>query len=495
MKNRVAVSFVAVFTVLMFTSLAHADRLDGQLNNKMQDLVFQLKSKYKSIGVLRFRVDCGTGKDSFASPLSGRMVERLETLVMLHNGPNEAEALQLVHDVPRVAARNGIDDWFGNVEQRRQLFSLSYPRAWGDQKLKPEAFLTGKVSLSRNHRTTIVELELFDRDHPEKLIRLAKIEMPTDRFVLRDLGYGFRLSKQGRTQLVAKRSLSDEDAVLVYDIIQQANDKTTLLTPSDIGGIRFEMQANRKPLEFQSIENPDSPIRWQVSCPPPDSEVHFLLKNTTTKRLAVVLRLNGFSTINDQTLDPENAAKWVLEPGKLYRLEGTFLLPTGPVKRHDDGLIQHSDDDEDENDTITKGGNKYRPFRVLIGEEANQMKQQLGDKAGVIDIDVFEAGLEKEEEETLITLRGLKASKEKLARATYSRLQGSLVKNNQLQVKFVEEKKDNDLVVKKSLLVPDEKALQSSRKIKLTDFPNSQLTARLSIQIVPANDLATKNND
>ena len=101
--------FLAILTATSFLSAsARADRLDAELHKHMPKIVEQLKAKYKTIGVLRFRVQEGAGRESFTAPMSGRMVEKLESLLVIHNAEEERQALRLIRDAGVVASQKGI---------------------------------------------------------------------------------------------------------------------------------------------------------------------------------------------------------------------------------------------------------------------------------------------------------------------------------------------------------------------------------------------------
>src|SRR5262245_11207443 len=159
-KTGLASAAVLAGAVLL-TGAARADRLDAQLGKQMPDLIGQLKAKYKykNVGVLRFRVQDAGKKESFDAPLAGRLAERVENLLVLGNGPDESKALGVVHDAGHVAARHKIAAWYTNAADRKKLFGQSYPMAWGNKSVTPDAFLTGKVTLSKDRKATSLTLE------------------------------------------------------------------------------------------------------------------------------------------------------------------------------------------------------------------------------------------------------------------------------------------------------------------------------------------------
>jgi hypothetical protein len=519
MSKRLGLLVATVVAGIALAGAARADRLDNQLNSQMDDIVAGLKKKYKNVGVLRFRVQEGSRKENFDSPLSGRMAERVSTLLMIHNGPDEAKALGLVRDVSKVATSARIGAWYSNPAERRKLFAQQYPMAWGSKTVTPDAFVTGKVTLSKDRKKTIVTLEAFDRTAPADLRKLGTITLNTDRFVLRDLGYSFALSKRGRDRLTVKRSsLREEDENFVEEVNQQQppqddKGKPSVKQPGDaqaqpgnIGGIAMELLVKDKPASIRPAATQGDAIKWQVDSPPAGSEVAIRLRNNSGKRLAVVLRLNGVSTINEQKDDPENAAKWVIPPGRSYLIRGFYMLETEGnaekrgkvIKRSDTPLVIKEEDpqkekekqkQEDQPKQPTKNGPKLKRFSVLVGEEAKTAIAEMGEKKGLIEVDVFEEGPEKDGE-MLISPKGIIPSKEKQARSSYLGLRSALLKSSKL-TSTVETKKEGPLVVRREVIVPDKTVLEAEEKLRLTEFANARLLSRITIKVMPGDTQTT----
>src|SRR5262245_36535586 len=79
---------------------ARADALDRALNDRMPDLVQRLRDRgYRTVGVLRFRAQKGTRPASFqVAPINASLTARLENLLVIHAGTDEARALGVLHD-------------------------------------------------------------------------------------------------------------------------------------------------------------------------------------------------------------------------------------------------------------------------------------------------------------------------------------------------------------------------------------------------------------
>lgn len=505
------VCLAAALLCLAALGTARADRLDNQLNSQMDDIVAALKRKYSTIGVLRFRVQEGTRKESFDSPLSGRIAERVETLVLLHNGSDERQAIKLVRDIGKVATAKKIGSWYTNTDARKRLLAQEYPMAWGKQTAVPDAFLTGKVSLSKDRKKTLIALEVFDRHNPGELRKVGALTLDTDHFILRDLGYSVNVSRRSRVQLTTRRSTPQQQEEIYLDEFGQQNppqsDPTgtsqptgaTQVEPGNIGGIAMEILVNGKPAAIRTSGAQGQAVRWQTDAPPVNSTIAIRLRNTTDKRLGVVLRLNGVSTINEQRDDPENAAKWIIPARKSYLIKGFYLLEKDSDAQMSSGRTSKrtttSKETIDEGNVglpqqpkqpaqPTQNGTRIKLFRVLVEADMMTVSQELGDKLGLIEVDVFEEGVECEDQ-MIVSPKGLPPSKEKLARSSYLGLRAALLKSSKLTSTVVT-KREGTAVVKKEAIVPDKEAIQADQKIQLTTFPNARLVSRLTLKIQPS---------
>src|SRR5262249_33545105 len=152
----------------------------------------------------------------------------------------------------------------------------------------------------------------------------------------------------------------------------------------------------------------------------------------TDKRMGVVVKLNGLSLFEQQTRVANRCRKWVLKPDTRITLKGFY--------------------EPGEGDRLA-----LRPFVVLVGAEAKKAKERLGDKAGLLEIDVFAEG-EETDDELEISARGMPPAKdkekEKEAKAqSYKAVRTSLLKDAKL--------KTETTVNKKVILVPDKEAIKA----------------------------------
>ncbi len=228
-------------------------------------------------------------------------------------------------------------------------------------------------------------------------------------------------------------------------------DKPTNNSSTMVGSIEFKLLSSGQSVTIKAGSNNNK--QMQVECPDPSKPVSFSIANKGDKRLGVDVKLNGTSLLLRQSDASEACRVWVLEPGKSYELKGYY------------------EDTEKEN---------VAPFKILTGDAAKSAREQLGDKAGEILINVFEEGVDAPEMEIS---RGLRGHTSKVARGSLHSLQRSLMASAKLKrtVKTVAGKK-------RELIVEDTEAAQKdTAALKAVDFKKgSSAVASLVIKVIPA---------
>jgi hypothetical protein len=510
--------------------VVRADRLDTRLHEEMPSIVKSLKAKrLTNVGVLPFRVQQGDGKPGFSTPMSSSLATRVENLLIVHSGPKEAEALGVLHDAGIAASKQKVASW-QSATGRKKLFEARYPLAWGNARVKAHAFLTGLVKVSKDLRQTTVTLELIDHRDPRELIELSQFTLKSDRNILRDLGYSFALPKKARAALVARRGPAEEADDLMFEQLpkQQGGKKKpedtrgafdeggdkkdpekpdkkdpekkdpeqkgqpdkkdpekkddynkkddTYARPETVGGIKVEMLVDGEVLAFRESATAGNGPKYQVECPKPGAKITFRLTNTTDHELGVVLRLNGVNTINQQRQEPERCGKWILPRGKTYIVKG-FLMVGGV----DDGPKA-----DDPDYKAPAGKDVIFPFKVLVGAEASAVRGEMGERTGLIEVDVFEPG--NAEPEQTVSIKGMEPSKEKRARESYGSLRTTLIKSARLKTTTVAKREIIHLDKTQTVRDPNS-------KIKVVEFEKPAFVARVAIRVLaPEGGLPTTDD-
>jgi hypothetical protein len=426
---------------------ARADHLDDKLNSKGNEIVEALRKQgVKNVGVLRFRVKEGDRPETFtAGPLNGNLAARLENVLVMHAGTDDKDALGVIHDAGREAARHNVGKWYGDEAEQRKLFAVeSYPLAWGNMKVKADAFLTGivKVSSDHKHGTVVVEALLA----PGKVEKLTEVAFDGDASLLLDLGKSYSLSKRslaGARTAAKVRDLAFE-AVKKRDGGQPTGDGPVVgNTTIEVGGIEFQVLSGGQGVPITPKDAANAAAGYQIESPAPGQEVAFQITNKTDKELGVDVKLNGSSLLLEQSDEPANCRVFILKPEDKHR---SYTLK-GYYYQEGDG-----------------GKTKLAPFKVLVGEEAKKWREsagQLADKVGTIAITVFQQG-DAGGAEILVSARGVPKHQEKHARSDRATLQGSLMRAGHL-------KRDP---ARRELIVPDKDAMKETADtvLKAVDF-------------------------
>jgi hypothetical protein len=461
-------------------AVARADHLDDKLNEQAPKIVAALRERHvKNVGVLRFRVKEGDRPESFTSgPLNGNLAVRLENILVMHAGSDDdKDALGIIHNAGLEAARRKVGKWYDDEAEQRRLFAIdSYPLAWGSNKVKADALLTGLVSVASDYREGTVVIE--EMHGPGDSKKLVEFSFEVDGALLTDLGKSYSLSKRNRE--AARTVVKTRD--LVADAVKRSNDANNGNPPGgngndqpvvnnsadsiEVGGVAFQLLSGGRPVPIKSKDAAKNNGGYQFESPDPAQEILFKITLKGDKAAGVDVKFNGSSLLFEQTQEPANCRVWVLKPEDKYRsytLKGWYLQ------------------------TAEGEPMKIAPFKVLTGADAKSWSKnnsQLADKAGSISISVFEEG-DQTGSEMLISARGLTSSQEKSARDDRDTLQRTLMKNGHLKWRDV---------VKRDLIVPDKNSLQdaSDSLIKTVNFQRKPVAIGMTtIDILPK---ATTNN-
>jgi hypothetical protein len=342
---------------------AHADTLAQGLRKQMPDVVKYLrKMGYKNVGVLKFRVEQPSGKVSDSvGTLNSTLAARVETALMLEL---DDDGIGVIRDASAVAAADIPGANHLTDEGRDKLFAYTkFPLRWGKQRVRADAFITGRVSMPAATQMHVVlcafdskgEAEAFEFDADQDTTTLVE----TGKSFLRlrkALTDGAFLGGAQDDKPVADRQ---KEAVSDFKAVLDGTAKNPALDESS-------------PISLQVCYNgvPQTPVAGadgSVSIPEPaeGQKISFVLarrKTAADEVFGVVLKLNGENTLNQQTLPNVECLKWILEPGD------------GPIT-----VTGYYDPDTQSRD----------PFRVFSLPESREQEINYGKAVGQISLVVF----------------------------------------------------------------------------------------------------------
>jgi hypothetical protein len=375
---------------------ARADNIDEELILRAPSVMKDLeKHEYKNVAVLKFRVAKGEREPSFnVGLLNGNMATRLETALVLVN--NDTNPVGITRDASQLVSSKYPKARYLEAKEREPFFGLDFPLAWGSDKVKVDAFLTGLVKINpATHKTTVI-VELFD--HKANEVReVANFVVRTDRSILSDSGESFSLVMR---DIVNRRGEELEEEAVRDSEERNKGKKLTPDTDNIEGLVDLEVYYDDQKMDIREDKNAWGEKR--VAEPREGQKVHFVLRNKTKERLGVVLRVNGISTQSKEggSKQIDQYIKWVLEPQKSYPIVGYYL----------------------------SDGKTVEKFKV------ERSPKTLGDldpqKLGLIEVDVFRsaADLDETAKTRKLSLRGLEAHDYSPEKLSLAELKGKLRK-------------------------------------------------------------------
>jgi hypothetical protein len=309
------------------------DPLDARLAREAPDVMNYLQQHgYHNVGVLKFRVQPPFQSPNFnVGTINVSMADRLENALVLANDPKHpvniidaatANAASHLHGVP---PRRPFD-FAKSVEDRNSLLAVEYPVAWGDGKVRPDAFLTGDIILSKDNRQATVRITAFDRTSPKDTHVVHEFTLPTYRTLLAECGQTFVVPRglRGVEALdnKAAENATTQDTGTPFTVSKDTNNpvKLTILYNGNDMGV--------------PASDPASPGGEAYTAPEPKESdvVVFKVQNVGTDPVGVVLAINGKSTLMEEDItksDPADCYKWILAPNTEYVINGFYTQMTG----------------------------------------------------------------------------------------------------------------------------------------------------------------------
>jgi hypothetical protein len=323
------------------TATARADAVDRELLRQAPLILRQLRERgCRNVGVLKFRVQRGNGPASDqAGVMNLDLAARLEVALTLAD--DAREPIGIIHDASAVAATLPGATHL-TPDGRRLLLEASYPLAWGNQRVRPDAMLTGVAAVSPDLRRLKVAVMAFDKDGGP-LEGVATFDSAADAAALAKAGVHFltvrprgpstrgRVAPSGRSSAPSIDGASPVTLEVYYD---------GLLVP---------------------VQHRDGGA-W-IPEPRPEQTIELVIRRAADdpQRYAALLMVNGLNTLFKEPFDPLACQKWVLGAGT------TGVKVSG----------------------YQTGDSTAEQFRVLPTEESRRKEFQYGNSAGMIDLFVY----------------------------------------------------------------------------------------------------------
>ena len=199
MTIRTLLVSLAILALAMPARADH-DGIDEAFAKAAPQLLDKLKArKAKNVGVLKFLVQKGEAKPEDAvGELNMGLADRLEAALIL---ANESEKFGILDRASlAVFANNNRLANHRTEEGRQALFGDSYKLAWGSEKVKSTAFITGVAAIAKDLKSVTIKLEVFGEDGQVEAIG-EPIVVPTSRRTLVEAGYSYVLTEKAAPQI------------------------------------------------------------------------------------------------------------------------------------------------------------------------------------------------------------------------------------------------------------------------------------------------------
>ncbi len=350
---------------------ADEEHLDRQLEKYGKVINEKLRARYLkggketvNVGVLKFLSQ--RGKDGRlmdnAGTINLALADRLQIALVLANPDDKLGVIDHASEI--VSASGNKRANHQTAKGRTALFEIDakspkYPLAWGERKVKADVFLTGVITFSSDFTKVTVAVQGFDRtgNDPEEYCTFTAWADPR---TLHEASESFVIPR-GARGLGAETPFKPKEKLALA-----AQARKVFVEPAAPEEMKQMWQS---PVQVQVLYDGaavpitwEQGVGWRVPTPREGQKIAFRLRNTTEKRVGVVLAVNGESTIYRAALgDPVQMDKWILPPG------GDSITIDGFQK----------DDDSSEG------------FHVLSPEDSEKEHGKYGQHAGTFSFSVF----------------------------------------------------------------------------------------------------------
>jgi hypothetical protein len=329
MARRVRFPFVlAVVAIAAGGFSLRAEEVDRLLYRQARKLYDTIAAKKAgTVAVLKFRAQKASEPETFhAGRINMAMAEMLEN-VLIAGKVNLDQDTRIVRNASLTASQAGQRLNYLNPADRAKLFNLVYAEAEGGSAT-PDVFFTGVVRLDQRSHTTTVVIEAFDRQ-ANTIEEIASFTADSDQNTINDFGQAYVLA----TRDVLGRP--DRDVQRAADAWSDRMDSRPLPTlPESLAVLK--MFLNKQPVPFDPDPAGPSPGALRFTCrePQENDTVEFEVQNLSKdQRVAVVLKINGESTLKRERDAALYCQKWIVEPGRSISIGGFYEGESGKNMR------------------------------------------------------------------------------------------------------------------------------------------------------------------
>jgi hypothetical protein len=334
-------------TLIALVALTVAPAVAGEtlaesLYAKAPAVLQKLKKKdMTAVGVLKFTTDDGATSDTLKE-LGLTLAVRTQTALLLAN--KDPQLVVIENPSKQVDEAKLYEANHLSADGRKAFFTKKYLPAFGKDEMDATGFVVGTARPSEDRKTLTLKLQLFDKSGTRTdLTDEWAVDFDPD--LLGEAGDSYALPPITRKAVVSGQPIKKEEIRKLVVDTSLVVVKATPPTPE------------AKPVPNPALEN--CPVRWEIRYndkvqpvsgdllpePAEGDKVTFVLTNPSKdETFAVVLLVNGESTLYKERQAVAKCRKWILEPRTETVISG---FQTGPVESKVFKVVRPEDPDAD----------------------------------------------------------------------------------------------------------------------------------------------------
>lgn len=386
---------ILIIALLLLPTTVTAQTITEGMQKQLPSIINFLNEKnLKNVGVLKFRVTKANSNEASDSvgPMNSLLADRLELGLILANPFDESEQLNIIEgasdQVAKIQGANHLEE-----EGRRKLFDHNYTLAWGEEKVKADAFITGGVRILPDNVSAKVLLLYVSKNGGEVEPIGRPFDAELDPQSLSESGSSFTLRgafDKTPSKAKFKAVKKQKHQAIKQQVARIKSQQTSFPLKDPTAPMQLEIRYDGQVVPVEIVDG-----EARVREPREGQKVELVLVRAAAAqgRLGAVLKVNGENTLYRSTIRDIDAPKWILST------EHPRTLVKGYQKNEDD----------------------FDRFVILSDEESKRRAMDYGRNVGQIQLTVFsemsgpdpnEFILDENEEDLVAMFRGVLPAKQ-----------------------------------------------------------------------------------
>jgi len=338
---------IGVALATSWTAQAQAvkpSNLDDAMTMSARKIADGVRKKTKNnaaVGVLNFQVQLDNKEPSLrVGAINASLAERVEVALLRGQLEDDEEQVRVIRNASKTAndAHKGISYLTG--EGRKALFGLKYSLWVESDSVAADLFVTGTAVIDFEKEVVTVKLVTFSAEsekfeplmvNDKGVVKELVIEAPLDRMLLGESGQSYTFSKKD-LERVRKRGAFDDhvpDNIATSEVKKEIKEGPKVDPEKEpLVELRLFVKSGTEEIPIK-LKPDDKTSGFTFSDLKVGDRVYIRLIPKIKDRLAILVKVNGVSTLYDDKRDPRFASKWVTSDGKELVIDGFYTADTG----------------------------------------------------------------------------------------------------------------------------------------------------------------------